>query len=68
VLVPAALFGGAHLLTSPMENLPTLGPLIALGAIFSIAYERTGRIGTTIVAHALFNLNTVFLVLAGINV
>jgi membrane protease YdiL (CAAX protease family) len=68
VLVPAALFGGAHLLTSPMENLPTLGPLVALGAVFSIAYERTGRVGTTVVAHALFNLNTVLIVLGGLNV
>lgn len=67
VLVPAALFGGAHLLTSPLENLPTLGPLIVLGVIFSVAYERTGRVSTTIVAHALFNLNTVLVVLAGIN-
>ena len=68
VLVPAALFGGAHLLSSPLENLPTLAPLFALGVIFAIAYDRTGRVSTTIVAHALFNLNTVLVVLAGMNV
>jgi membrane protease YdiL (CAAX protease family) len=67
VLVPAGLFAGAHLLQNPLENLPTFGPLIALAAVFSIAYNRTGRIGVTIVAHALFNLNTVLLVLAGVN-
>jgi membrane protease YdiL (CAAX protease family) len=66
VLVPALLFGGAHLLQAPIENLPAFLPLVVLGILFSIAYNRTGRIGTTIVAHALFNLNTVLLVLAGV--
>lgn len=37
-----------------------------LAVIFSLAYERTGHIGTPIVAHALFNLNTVLLILSGI--
>jgi membrane protease YdiL (CAAX protease family) len=66
VVIPALLFGGAHLLQSPLENLPAFMPLVVLGILFSIAYNRTGRIGTTIVAHALFNLNTVLLVLAGV--
>jgi len=41
-------------------------PAGALGIIFSIAYERTGRIEPAMVAHALFNLNTVVLILAGV--
>jgi membrane protease YdiL (CAAX protease family) len=40
--------------------------LVALGIIFSLAYERTGRIGTTIIAHGLFNLNTIILILCGV--
>ena len=60
LLVPALLFGALH------ANLASFAPLVALGIIFSLAYERTGRIGTTIVAHGLFNLNTIVLILAGV--
>ena len=38
-----------------------------LGVVFSIAYERTGHIATTMIAHSLFNLNTIMLVLVGLN-
>jgi membrane protease YdiL (CAAX protease family) len=34
--------------------------------MFSLAYEHTGNIGTPIVAHALFNLNTVILIFSGL--
>jgi membrane protease YdiL (CAAX protease family) len=37
-----------------------------LAIVFSLAYERTGRIGTTMIAHALFNLNMILLVLVGV--
>ena len=40
----------------------SLAPLVVLAVAFSLAYERTGHIGTAIVAHALFNLNTVILI------
>lgn len=60
LLVPACLFGALH------ANLASFAPLVALGLIFSLAYERTGRIGTTIVAHGLFNLNTIVLILCGV--
>jgi membrane protease YdiL (CAAX protease family) len=60
LLVPACLFGALH------ANLASFAPLVALGIIFSLAYERTGRIGTTIVAHGLFNLNTIVLILCGV--
>jgi len=61
LLVPAVLFAVLHL------NLGSFVPLVALAIVFSLAYERTGNIGTTIVAHALFNLNASMLVLAGVN-
>lgn len=55
----SALFAALHM------NLASFLPLTALGVIFCLAYERTGRIGVSMIAHALFNLNTILLVLAG---
>ena len=43
-------------------------PLFVLGVVFSLAYERTGRILVTVIAHGLFNLNTIIVLLSGINV
>jgi membrane protease YdiL (CAAX protease family) len=60
LLLPAALFASLH------ANLAAFLPLMVLGVIFSLAYERTGSLAVPIVAHALFNLNTIVLVLAGI--
>jgi CAAX protease family protein len=65
LLGPALAFGAAHLVQSPLDGLAAFVPLVVLGVIFSLAYERTGRIGTAIVAHALFNLTTIALVLLG---
>lgn len=56
-LVPAILFAAAH------GSLTYFPPLVVLGIIFALAYERTGTIGTTIVAHALFNLNSILMIL-----
>ena len=56
LLAPACLFAALH------QSLSTFAPLVALGIVFSIAYERTGRIGTSIVAHGLFNAHTVALI------
>ena len=67
LLLPALIFGLLHLTRAPLESLSELAPLVVLGVILSLAYERTGRIGTAIVAHALFNLVTVVLVLLGVN-
>jgi hypothetical protein len=62
----SALFGALHVAWGDhMAGLPSLLPLIALAVVFCLAYERTGKIGTTIVAHACFNLNTMFLVVTG---
>lgn len=57
--IPATLFASLH------YNLAVFAPLLALGIIFSIAYKRTGRILTTVIAHGLFNLNTIIVVLSG---
>ena len=57
LLVPACLFAALH------QNLATFAPLVALGIVFSLAYERTGRIGTAMVAHGLFNAHTVAIIL-----
>jgi membrane protease YdiL (CAAX protease family) len=60
LLLPAILFALLH------ANFASFAPLVLLAIIFSLAYERTGRIGTSIVAHALFNLNTIMLILSGV--
>ena len=62
----AALLGPACLFAALHQNLASFLPLVALGIVFSLAYERTGRIGTSIVAHALFNLFAIVQVFSGI--
>jgi hypothetical protein len=47
---------------------PWLSPRSSPSASCSAAYERTGRIAIPMVAHALFNLHTMLLLLAGIEV
>ncbi len=61
------VFGAPHVDWSQhLVGLPSLVPLVVLAAVFCVAYERTGSLGTTIVAHALFNLNMMALVIAGV--
>ncbi len=60
VVLPALLFGVLH------GSLAAFVPLVLLGIIFALAYERTGRISVPIVAHALFNLNTILMLLSGV--
>lgn len=60
--LPAVIFGSLH------GNLVAFAPLVALGIIFSLAYERAGSIAVPVIAHGLFNLNTLVLLLAGITV
>ena len=60
LLAPAALFAVLH------SNLVAFIPLLLLGILFSLAYERTGRISVTIIAHGLFNLHTILLIMAGV--
>ena len=61
LLVPALLFGASH------TNLASFPQLVLLGVIFSIAYERTGNIAVPMLAHALFNLHSVAIVLSGVD-
>jgi membrane protease YdiL (CAAX protease family) len=60
LVAPSCLFAALH------QHLASFAPLVVLGVVFSLAYERTGRIGTTLVAHALFNLHTIALIFAGV--
>ena len=61
LLVPALIFGALH------ANLASFVPLVVLGVVFSLAYERTGNIAVTMIAHGVFNLNSVFMIYAGVN-
>jgi uncharacterized protein len=65
LVVPALFFSVLHVNWQTLQGLASLAPLVVLAIAFSLAYERTGQIGTAIVAHALFNLNTVILIFCG---
>lgn len=67
LLVPALVFAGLHVKWDTLEGLPAFAPLVVLGVVFSLAYERTGNIAVTMIAHGIFNLNSVLLVYAGVN-
>ncbi len=59
-LAPAVIFGALH------GSLAAFVPLTALALVFAYAYERSGRIAVPIIAHSLFNLNTVILLFGGV--
>jgi len=60
--LPALLFAAMH------ANLASFAPLAVLGLVFALAYERSGTIAVPILAHALFNLNTLVMLLVGLGV
>lgn len=60
VVASAALFGAAH------RDLSSFVPLFVLGVMFALAYDATGTLVVTIIAHALFNLNTLVALLLGV--
>lgn len=60
LLINAVCFGALH------ASWGAFLPLAALGVIFALAYEATGSIRVPILAHCLFNLNTIVIVLAGL--
>jgi membrane protease YdiL (CAAX protease family) len=66
ILLPAVIFAALHVNWRTLEGFASFAPLVALAAIFSIAYERTGNVSTSIVAHALFNLNTILMIFCGV--
>lgn len=61
LLIPALIFAMLH------GNLASFPQLCVLGVLFAVAYERSGNIGVPMLAHALFNLNTIALILAGVD-
>jgi membrane protease YdiL (CAAX protease family) len=66
LVLPALFFASLHVNWNTLQGLSSLAPLTMLAVIFSLAYERTGHIGTSITAHALFNLNTIALIFSGV--
>ena len=66
LVLPAFFFAALHVNWKTLDGLASLLPLATLAVVFSLAYERTGRIGPSIVAHALFNLHTVVLIFCGV--
>jgi membrane protease YdiL (CAAX protease family) len=68
LLAPALLFASLHVNWDTLEGLASIGPLVMLAVVFSLAYARTGRIGTSMVAHALFNLNTILMIFSGADI
>lgn len=67
ILLPALIFAALHVNWQTMEGFASFAPLVVLAVLFSLAYEHTGNIGTTMVAHALFNLNTIVVILSGLS-
>jgi len=66
LLLPGTIFAALHVNWQTLDGLASFAPLVTLAVIFSLAYERSGRIGTSVIAHALFNANTLLLLLAGV--
>lgn len=60
LLVSGLCFGALH------GNWAGFLPLAALGMILAVAYEASGSLRVAVIAHSLFNLNTVLVVLSGL--
>ena len=67
LLVPGTIFAALHVNWTNYDGLASFLPLVTLAVIFSLAYERTGRIATAMIAHAFFNLHTILLLFAGVS-
>ncbi len=61
LVLSGCLFGAMH------QNLASFVPLSLFGMVLAVAYEATGSIRVAIIAHGLFNLNTVLIVLSGLS-
>jgi uncharacterized protein len=61
LLLSSMCFGALH------QNWAGFLPLAVLGMILAIVYEATGSLRVVIVAHSLFNLNTILVVLSGLH-
>jgi membrane protease YdiL (CAAX protease family) len=62
LVAPALLFAALH------ANLVAFVPLAVFGVLLALAYEQSGRLVVPVVAHALFNLHTLALVLSGVEI
>ena len=60
LLISGCLFGALH------ANWAGFLPLALLGVALALAYEATGDIRVSVIAHGLFNLNTIVIVLSGL--
>ena len=60
LLLSGLLFGAVH------ASLASFLPLSVFGMGLALAYESTGDIRVPVIAHGLFNLNTVVLLLSGL--
>jgi membrane protease YdiL (CAAX protease family) len=60
LLISGICFGMLH------ANWASFLPLAVLGMLLAVVYETTGSIRVTILAHGLFNLNTILIVLSGL--
>lgn len=60
LLISGVCFGAMHL------NWAGFLPLAVLGMLLALVYEATGSIRVAIIAHGLFNLNTIILLLSGL--
>ena len=61
LLLSSVGFGALH------GNWAGFVPLAVLGMMLAVVYEATGSIRVVIVAHSLFNLNTILVVLSGLH-
>jgi len=60
LLISGLGFGALH------ANWASFVPLAVLGMLLALVYEATGSIRVAIIAHGLFNLNTIILLLSGL--
>ena len=64
ILIQGVLFGALHILPSlGWENIGLVAILSTTGIVFGIGAWMTGRIGTTMIAHAIFNGSQIALLL-----
>lgn len=63
-IASAAIFAAMHWTIIPAGGKHVVVQLFALGLAMGLAFERTGRIGTPIVMHVLFNLTNILLAVA----
>ena len=62
--IAAIFFAALHVAwQTTLKGLDGFVPLVVLAVGFAVAYERTGHIGTPIVAHGLFNLHSIVYIL-----